>query len=156
MSVYGSNRQPPILPPVIFPVPAPNPGDYVRRRTGRGYVYRGGTPPISSQPLPPFFGGSVTGVPDTGPMDDLPPTPEQVAAAERMGIVTGPYEPGPFCFGLDQYICENIPPTVGALGLELPAQDICKAILNAICGIVVTIILLTLLGIAFYGLTSDA
>ncbi len=75
-----------------------------------------------------------------------------------------PYQPGPFCFGLDQYICANLPEKIhlggspGSLmekavgGVDIPVQQFCLALTNVLCAVVVLVFLLTILGIAFAGL----
>jgi hypothetical protein len=133
MSVYN----PPYIPPV------------------GGQNWPGGTPPINPTPipLPPWIRPQIT------PMD-LPPTDAQVAAVNAAQDMTQ-YPQGPFCFGLDAAICGNLPrkihvgPTSGVMssvGFDIPVWGFCGALLNTLCGVMVAIILLALLGIAFSGL----
>lgn len=114
----------PVLPPVFGPVSPPPPL---------------GDPGIN--PLPPFVGGSAT-IPAMPPADM--PMPKDC----------GTYNQGPFCFGIDKVICEKLPCELEFFGGTIPLWGACGVLLNTLCGVVMAIILLTLLGIAFYGLTQ--
>lgn len=125
MARYGP---PPILPPVF------------------------GTPPIAPGSLPPFI-----------PMPhvySMPPPPMEL---DPSTAPSGDYVSGPFCFGIDKAICQTLPQTIhigpssGMLksaGFDIPVWGICGVLLNVTCGVLMTIILLTILGIAFYGLVQ--
>ena len=131
------------FPPYLPPVPGTPNGP-------AGY-----TPPFFPTTNPVFGGGSVTmSLPGGGP-----PTPAQVAAAES-AAPPSPYSVGPFCFGLDEFICANLPPTITlgktrvTAGVDIPVQDFCRALTNTLCAVLVLILLLTILGIAFFGLVT--
>jgi len=111
------------------------------------------TPPINPQPLPPFVGGMDDNGPAVMVPNMGPPTDAQLKAG-MMAAAPCDYN-GPFCFGLDTAICGNLPATATILpGIDVPICTICGVVLNTICGVTVAIILLTILGIAFYGLVT--
>jgi len=144
-------------------------------------VFSGGTPPFNPNPssrirvpvpgppvlphIPGTFYPPVTGVPMYPPwimppvMTEMPP-PEEAPAG--LPEPAREYPAGPFCFGLDKVICEQLPRSIrigGAddsyfPGFDLPLWGFCGVLLNTLCGIMVAIILLTLLSIAFYGLVQ--
>lgn len=120
-------------------------------------TYPGGpyTPGINPNAPPPWVGGMVEIPPGSGP-----PTDEQIRA-QNMGSPS-PYDSGPFCFGLDKLICEQLPAKIHigpeprsimgryvTSGFDIPVQGMCGVLLNTLCGVIVAIILLTLLGVAF-------
>lgn len=126
-------------PPVLPPVPGtPNgPRDYP------------GTPP--------FVGNDTTFPPWLGSASISYANPTPTAAPTD-------YLPGPYCFGIDKYICSALPETIhigGAKsslmeryvgGIDIPVWKFCLALTNTLCAMFIVIVLLTVLGIAFAGL----
>ena len=104
----------PFGPPELAPAAIPGPGGTI-----------GG---VTTVPIAPS--GSYKWWDFTTP----PPGWQMPAANNASG--SGGYNPGPFCFGLDKYICPS-----------LPGAGVCRAVLNALCGLTVTVILLVMLGL---------
>lgn len=116
-------------------------------------------PPLNPPPYsytPPFVGPMPTVTTDPS----LTPTPQQGMNPASNGM----YQTGPFCFGLDKFICANLPATIhlgGAPssmmerivpGIDIPVQRFCYALTNTLCAVLVLILLLSLVGIGVYGL----
>jgi len=126
-----------------------------------------GTPPILP-PVPGTPNGPSDYRPSTVPME-YPPWLGSASvtfppAAADPTTNTTTYEPGPYCFGLDQYICAYLPEKIHvggaptsimeriAPGFDIPVWKFCYALTNALCAILALLLLLTILGIAFAGL----
>jgi len=90
--------------------------------------------PLPGGNYPPGSGPSILN-PGSGPMVMEVPTP---------------YEPGPYCFGIDTALCAMLPETV----LKVPVRDACKTLANIVCGLGVLLILVVVLGIALQGLLN--
>lgn len=148
MSYYSGNTPPILAPPAGSPPFPGYGGPVIRPPSAPNYRLPPWFPPVVTSPMPRI--PAPTG-------GDLPPTPEQEQAALADGRM---YPAGPFCFGLDKVICEQLPRQIriGAAensmlpGFWLPLWGFCGVLLNTLCGVLMAIIILTLLGIAFYGL----
>lgn len=119
-----------------------------------------GTPPFIPVPvsigIPPVL-PPISGLPGGGPpVITEPDTGQPLPTPQNIPPVSAPYEQGPFCFGLDTAICANLPETIkigpSVAQAEIPIREICKALTNVVCGLLVAVILIVVLGIALQGL----
>lgn len=99
---------------------------------------------------PPFLGSVYTMVPQI----PEPPSPEDSSS---------PYNPGPYCGGIDKFICEGLGKIHfgGArgsaldrmgVGTDLDLRQSCKVLANSLCGVTVVTILLVILAVSITNL----
>jgi hypothetical protein len=107
------------------------------------------TPPFIGLPpvLPPAGGPSVL-------------YPGEAPTVPQMQAIPTPYIEGPYCFGIDNSICANLPETIqigpNFANAQIPIREVCKALTNTTCAIVVVLFLVVILGVALHGLLNNA
>ena len=122
-----------------------------------------GTPPFLPIPimvpvLAPATGPIPYGLPapnEFPPIVTQPDTGQPLPSSDTVPPAQTPYEPGPFCFGLDTALCSSfdtikVGPRLAQV--EIPVREICKTLTNVVCGLFVAFILVVVLGIALQGL----
>jgi hypothetical protein len=103
-----------------------------------------GTPPFFPPILGPVPGTpgspSIIPAPQGGVTQAIPPPPEV-------------YSPGPYCFGIDKLLCEGLAGVLpGRIGMTATYQDLCKAVTNLLCILLVLAALAGIIYLGVYGL----